>query len=179
MKVWNGVTTAIGLLFRSCDGGDHRQYLGTCFSLGSPEIFITAAHCVRGLERNQILVNHHGAAGPNLLSRIRELEILEHTDIAMFSTDAPRAKWVRPFQKVRFANSFGEEVASLGFPEQSSPAGWDPRPTMRAYRGYIHRPLAHTTPRASEAYSAYEVSFPCPGGLSGRHCFFRVHLMLL
>ena len=90
-----------GLLFNGVEMAD-RGYLGSCFSVIEPTIFLTAAHCLEGVPLEQLRVNHHGGPPPNLFTQVRRIEWVENADLAVFETDAPGAKWPAPSSKLKY-----------------------------------------------------------------------------
>jgi hypothetical protein len=93
---------------------------------------------------------------------------LRDSDLAIITTDAPGARWASPFPLVQFAADFGEEVAAFGFPADiigEAPS----KETPRFFSGIVQRPFLFST--AETRYRAYELSFPCPPGLSGGPLF--------
>ena len=156
-----------GLLFDGVEEGS-RTYLGSCFSLFEPTVFLTAAHCLKGISLEHLWVNHYGGPPPNLFTRVRRIEWAEESDIAILETDAPEAKWALPFKKLKYAADLGEEVCSFGYPQDlmsQVPA----KETLRMFCGTIQRPFLFERP--GRRYSAYELNFPCPPGLSGGPLF--------
>jgi hypothetical protein len=157
----------VGLLFNGAEIPD-RGYLGSCFSLIEPTIFLTAAHCLEGVPLERLWVNHHGGPPPNLFTQVRRIEWVENADLAVFETDAPGAKWAVPFRKLKYVADLGEEICAFGYPQDlmsQVPA----RETPRFFRGTVQRPFV--LERSGRRYSAYELSFPCPPGLSGGPLF--------
>ena len=143
-------------------------YLGTCFSFLKPTVFLSAAHCVTDIPTDEIWINHIGGPSPSLFTRALLVELDHTTDIAVIKTDAPRPQWTSPFTRVKYAADFGEEIFAFGFPQDllSYEAS---KATPRAFRGCIQRPFLFQ--RSAYRYSAFELSFPCPPGLSGGPIF--------
>lgn len=154
---------AIGSLYRDTNTGQ-REYVGTCFSIIDASVFITAGHCVDGGDVGSLWINHFGAGGQDCFTRARELHMIAETDLAIITTDAPDAKWACPFSEVQYAADFGAEVYAIGHPDLFS--GDLNQRSLRFFRGIIQRPFIHEPPRR-KPYSAFELSFACPPGLSG------------
>jgi hypothetical protein len=156
-----------GLLFDGVEE-ESRKYLGSCFSLLEPTVFLTAAHCLRGIPFERLWVNHFGGPPPYLFTRVRRIEWAEESDLAIFETDAPGAKWAVPFKKLKYVADLGEEICAFGYP-QDLMSQVPVKETPRLFRGTIQRPFLFE--RSGRRYSAYELSFPCPPGLSGGPLF--------
>lgn len=156
-----------GLLFDGVEEGT-RKYLGSCFSLLEPTVFLTAAHCLKGVPFERLWVNHYGGPPSNLFTQVRRIEDAEESDLAIFETDAPEAKWAAPFKKLKYIADLGEEICALGYPQDlmsQVPA----KETLRLFRGTVQRPFLFE--RSGRRYSACELSFPCPPGSSGSPLF--------
>jgi hypothetical protein len=154
---------AIGSLYRVTPSGN-REYVGTCFSIIDASVFITAGHCVASSDIDCLWVNHFGAGEQDCFSRAREVHMIAEADLAIIRTDAPEARWACPFGEVQYAADYGEEVYAIGHPDLFS-ADLTQR-SLRFFRGIIQRPFIHEPPRR-KPYSAFELSFACPLGLSG------------
>lgn len=171
-QAFRRTSSGTGLLF---DGRDPstRQYLGSCFSVIEPTVFVTAAHCVDGRDRSRLWVNHHGGPSPDLFTPVHRVETAESTDIAVLRTDAPRSQWAFPFPRLRYTADLGEDVCAYGYPQDligPAPA----KETPRFFRGFLQRPFDFQRPGSERRYAAYELSFPCPPGLSGGPLFLAV-----
>ncbi|TMQ58830.1 MAG: trypsin-like peptidase domain-containing protein, partial [Candidatus Eisenbacteria bacterium] len=155
------------MLFDGVDTGE-RKYLGSCFSLLEPMVFVTAAHCIEGVPLERLRVNHHGGPPPDLFTAVQRIEWVLEADLAVFQTDAPGARWAAPFSRVKYAADFGEEVCAFGYPvDLISPISV--KVTPRFFRGTVLRPFLFE--RDGRRYSAFELSFACPPGLSGGPLF--------
>lgn len=166
-QAFRRMLAGVGLLFDGVEEGS-RKYLGSCFSLLEPTVFLTASHCVGGIPLERLWVNHFGGPPPNLFTRVRRIEWAEEVDIAVFETDAPGAEWAVPFKKLRYFADLGEEICAFGYPQDlMSPA--PAKETPRLFRGTVQRPFLFE--RSGRKYSAFELSFPCPPGLSGGPLF--------
>lgn len=156
-----------GLLFDGFETGN-RKYLGSCFSLLEPTVFVTAAHCIEGVPLERLWVNHHGGPPPSLFTPVERVEWAREADLAVIQTEAPESKWAVPFSRVKYAADFGEEICAFGFP-QNLMSQIPAKETPRFFRGTVQRPFLFE--RTGRRYSAFELSFPCPPGLSGGPLF--------
>lgn len=90
--------------------------------------------------------------------------MIDEADLAIIRTHAPDAKWGCPFSEVQYAADLGEEVFAIGHPDLFSADLT--QHSLRFFRGIIQRPFIHEPP-LRKPYSAFELSFACPPGLSG------------
>jgi hypothetical protein len=153
----------VGSLYREATDGE-RQYAGTCFSVLDPGIFVTAAHCLGNEDVRGLWINHFGASDNDCFNRINNAYKIPEADIAVVMTDATNGKWVRPFAAVQFAVDYGEEIYAIGHPDIFQEDSNERH--LRFLRGIIQRPFLYEPPRG-KPYSAFELSFACPTGLSG------------
>jgi len=153
----------VGSLYREAADAE-RQYVGTCFSILDASVFVTAGHCVRNSDVQTLRINHFGGDDPDCFTHVRAVHMIADADIAVVTTDAPNAKWASPFQSLKYAADFGEEVYAIGHPDLFSAS--PNKHELRFFRGIIQRPFLHESPR-QKPYSAFELSFACPLGLSG------------
>ena len=63
------ILTGVGLLFLGKAPGE-RKYLGSCFSVVDAGVFVTAAHCLKGLSSEMVWINPHGGPPPDLFTNI-------------------------------------------------------------------------------------------------------------
>lgn len=162
MKLRQAVA-AIGSLYRDTTRGK-REYVGTCFSIIDASVFITAGHCVATGDVASLWVNHSGAGGQDCFTRAREVHMIAEADLAIVTTDAPDAKWACPFSEVQYAADYGEDVYAIGHPDLFAASPYERH--LRFFRGIIQRPFLYEPPR-KKPYSAFELSFASPLGLSG------------
>lgn len=140
---------------------DKVRFVGTCFSFRSPRLLLTAAHCVHGLEWNAVSVT----PAREQLQRGHQVVRIEVHPVADVA-----ALWIEhgsdfdPFSGVSRNLDWGDEVAAFGYPEDT--VRDRVLPTPRYFRGHVQRLFWHSS-HLLYAYSAAELSFPAPGGLSG------------
>ena len=156
---WNSSASRVGLLYQG--DGENGTFLGSGFCLIDAKAFITAAQCVREVPLDQLWVNHHGGPSPDLFTRAHDIQFAQACGLTVVTTDAPGSRWVTPFTQ-----DLGSRVASFGYPNQSITFSTASREAGRLFRGYVQRPFLHQS-KSGCRYSAYELSFPCPSGLSG------------
>lgn len=135
---------------------------------------MTAAHCLSQTPTEHLWVNHHGGLPTDLFTAANRIEVIPEADLAIVCTDAPGARWVQPFQTIRTFANVGENICALGYPFEAISRERPNEETMRFFRGSIQRPFHHKSTLApGNGYSAYELSFPCPFGLSGGPLFLE------
>src|SRR5687767_7830709 len=137
------------------------RFAGTCFAFRSPRLLLTAAHCVHG----QGLDNVSVTASREQIQRghqVVRIEVHPVADVAALWIE--RGADFDPFSGVSRGLDWGEEVAAFGYPEDTLRG--DVLPTPRYFRGHVQRLFWHCS-HLLYAYSAAELSFPAPGGLSG------------
>lgn len=159
---------SVGSLYRGSNPGD-RLYLGSCASVLDAGVFVTAGHCVDNTDQDTLWINHFGASGPDCFTRVRDVHRIPEADLAVITTDAPAGNYAYPFQAVQYAADFGEEVYAIGHPDDLLSATPNQR-SLRFFRGIVQRPFLHEF-LGRKPYSAFELSFACPPGLSGGPVF--------
>jgi trypsin-like peptidase len=158
---------AVAMLLKTEDGAD--AYLGTCFPFRWRHVYLTARHCVGELEPDQLVVVSQG----DKRFRIREVHRHETVDIAAVVGDEAERGIPYAFSGLHaFEGTYGlgDAVAAFGFPVGGTLEEPPNKPTPRAFRGYVQR-LTRFKSGGSEPYTAYELSFAAPDGLSGGPVF--------
>ena len=163
---------AVALLrrWKQNEPGPH-PYLGTCFAFRWQNRYITAAHCLQGIPDDEIAIESGPArgfestVGPIHRHPTADVAVIESSGIA--PADAP----IDPFQQIGNREGLGEEFYAFGYPVDV--LGPDSTvPTPRLFKGYFQRFLPpYKTAYSGYTYSAAELSFACPGGLSGGPIF--------
>lgn len=149
--------------------GDKQDFLGTCFAFPSTRYFLTAAHCVDGLKPSTLRVQ---AAFEGVLQAARVDWIANHpqADLALLGvTTSPWAS-ATPFVGVYTNPLLGQPFYAFGYPLEIFSDQPD-RETERLFRGHLQRLFYYRSPHSGYAYSALELSIPCPRGLSGGPVF--------
>ena len=154
---------SVCLLVRNDPGdGAKPTFLGTCFAFRSSRRFLTAAHCISGLDPKEIgiFVPETG----NTLSVVSEQQHPE-ADITVLSTADPLQHNLQPFVDHTSRHEIGEDFMAFGFPEDVFAV--DRRqPVPRLFKGHFQRFFEHKS-HLGFRYVAGELSVGCPGGLSG------------
>lgn len=161
MNPLNGVA----LLFRRGQGGN-LSFLGTCFAFRQATHFLTAEHCVHGLEHGDILIV---SQTDQRIREVRHLHRHPQADVALLLADPQDNEGIEPFWDCVANFSLGEEYFAYGFPEDAMGPNQG-RPTPRLFKGYFQRFMEHRS-HMGYRYVAGESSTPCPGGLSGGPLF--------
>ncbi len=159
------IQAATGFLVRRNTSGPP-QLLGSCFAYKHSHTLITAAHCVRGLDRQDVgFAIPTGDVNDEGLS-VNEIACHPTADIAVVKiADLGPLKILEYFWDFETAAGWGDEVMAFGFPADASlEAGV--RPTPRMFRGFIQRYFHHKSFQGFE-YLAAELSVGAPAGLSG------------
>lgn len=158
--------SAIGAVYDT-SSPEAPKYLGSCAALGLPTHFVTAAHCVIGRERDSLAVNHYGTS-KEPFAPVHLCSVYEPCDVAVLEAEVEEPKWIAPFTKVAGATYMGEPVTAIGSPVGILTEG--EQESLRLFRGFVQRPFLYEG-RLGRAYSAYELSFSSPPGLSGAPMF--------
>jgi trypsin-like peptidase len=140
------------------------QYAGTCFAYRKANYFLTAAHCVEDLSPDRVSVSIFTDHVEEGLEVIR-LERHPSADVAFLQIrdDGPELDVFSPFRGTTDEFEWGEMVVAFGYPEFA--ARDVAHPTPRYFRGHIQRRFLHD--RGRRSYSALELNFGAPAGLSG------------
>ena len=154
---------------------DEPTYLGSCAAVAIPTHFVTAAHCVIGRGPEQLAVNHFGHS-EHPFSQVRGCSVYESCDIAVLEVDVEEPQWISPFTKVLAPTYMGEPIAAIGSPVGILTAGQTE--SLRLFRGFVQRHFLYQG-RLGHAYSAYELSFSSPPGLSRAPLFADSEPMFL
>jgi hypothetical protein len=112
-------------------------------------------------------VNHVGHKDLQF-SPVTNRHLFEPCDIAVLEAVVEDPKWVQPFTGISGAANWGEAVTTIGWPVGVL-ADQD-QEVLRIFRGFIQRAFLYTNSRGAK-YSAYELNFPSPPGLSGSPLF--------
>lgn len=139
------------------------RFLGSCFVFRDVNTLLTAAHCVADLEPDEVVLE---ILVPG--DHVYEVETIERhptADLAVLKVNGVDERQIRmPNYSIVDDRSYGVEVISCGFPEDSSIVKMIPTP--RFFRGYVQR-FVEWPSHLGYRYLAAELSFRCPAGLSG------------
>lgn len=157
---------AAGQLFGSERPEQTARFLGTCFAFRQTNIWLTAAHCVAGLEPNSLFVKLSGRTFP-----VAEVQTHATADLALL--DLGSDTWpggVEPFIEIVEPPWLDGEFIAYGFPEDAQPLDTlENKPIERMFRGFVQRRMLYR--RGGFEYVAIEMSIPSPAGLSGGPLF--------
>jgi hypothetical protein len=147
---------------------DEIAFFGTTFGFRTPDRFLTAAHCVKGLAAGDLLIVDLDEP----MERIAVEEIVLHpeADVAVLKTravDRPRHAY---FFDTHDQFMPGESFTAVGYPSQLLGSTPD-MPVGRIFRGHFQRFFRFTSPFDDYRYIAGEMSIGAPGGLSGGPVF--------
>ncbi len=122
------------------------QFLGTAFVFGSPQHFLTAAHCVGDVAPNRMAV-----LLPAGWSTVSSIEKHPSADLAVL-TGSGNLAGLEPFKV--YADRFAaEHYCALGYPEDSLTTG-STMPTFREFLCHVQRDLPYKS-FAGYEYKAY------------------------
>jgi hypothetical protein len=149
------------------------KFLGTCFIFRYPGIALTAAHVVAASQPNQLVVAFPGSRVPSMRFQVRDVYFHPTADLAALVIDPPDERSITWAVTHTFDDrGYGLDVAAFGYPEH-----WPDKvhiPNARFFKGYIQRFFLHSS-HLGYKYLAAELSFSCPGGLSGSHILNALH----
>ena len=162
-----GVTPLQSVCIVCQERGSHSPvFLGSCFAFRSNRHFLAAAHCVttNSVEQYVVYTPWEGVYTP-------VSQVIKHpeADIAILKLASDGRDSVEPLRGLRGVAGIGGDYYAYGYPEDSI----GPHvgiPTARLFKGYCQRALKHES-HMGYRYPAMELSFPCPGGLSGGPLF--------
>ncbi|MFN2430220.1 MAG: serine protease [Cryomorphaceae bacterium] len=143
------------------------QFLGSGFIFRGSRTLLTANHCVGELKAHEIIVQV--LVTNNRSYRVTEIIKNPTADIAILRVDGIDEREIGfPKYKLFDDRAYGIEVMACGFPEETYLK--KPVPTARVFRGHVQRFVNYKSHLGYE-YLAAELSFRCPGGLSGGPVF--------
>lgn len=164
----------VGLLRRWKPGDQATEtakpYLGTCFAFRWQNRFITARHCIEGIPDDELVLESGPARG--FLQTVGDVWRHPTADIAVFETGGIglAAVPVQPFRSIATERFLGEEFFAFGYPvDVLGPDATEPTP--RLFKGSFQRFMPNYRSYSGYNYAAGELSFACPGGLSGGPLF--------
>ena len=138
------------------------RFLGSAFCFGENSHYITAAHCVDGIDPSLIYIY---SPLDSAIRHMLEVHIHPEADVAILKTlHRPESK-IRKLANIFHGDPFGLDIAAFGYPEDIK-FDADSKPTPRLFKGHIQRSYMHDS-HLGFKYIANELSFPCPPGLSG------------
>jgi hypothetical protein len=159
-------------------------FLGSCFAFRSARTFLTAAHCVTGVEARQLAVVNVGEDRRVIWRGVSDVEEHPTADIAALRTlpmsdaarevigerEAATEDRTEPFWGHVSNYGIGEDFHAFGFPENIF--GDEQRtPTPRLFKGNFQRFMEYESRHLRYRYFAGEMSIAAPAGLSGGPLF--------
>lgn len=156
----------VGRVEQPAQGTDDSTFLGTCFALRSPLTYVTAAHCVRGVDPTGLQVVLPSQGPPY---RIDEVRVHPKADVAVLLVGPGQVGlggW--NFQSAG-AYGIGEDVAAYGHADYPLTQEGERLPG-RLFKGHIQRVFNYESFNGY-SYIASELNFACPEGLSGAPVF--------
>ena len=139
------------------------EVFGTAFSLGNG-FYLSAAHVVKGAQEKGTIYMGYVVKGMWTVAEVSDHELLEDSDVAIIAATIPSAVTL-PWEMAK--ENMLEDVQTVGFPY-----AYDTELAsihVRAFKGNVisGRPFMKfpSHPRV------FELSFPCPRGLSGAPLF--------
>jgi hypothetical protein len=162
MRSLNSIANSIAIFHKST-----KQFLGSGFIFRGASTSLTANHCVGDLKPEEIVVSV--LVTGNKVYNVTEIVKHPKADIAILRIAGINEREIGyPKNSIFNDKSYGMDVMSCGFPEETSFG--KSVPTGRVFRGYVQRFLNYKSHLGYE-YHAAELSFRCPGGLSGGAVF--------
>lgn len=158
MRNWHSVANT-GAIFH----GGSSSFLGSCFIFRDVNTLVTAAHCVRDVSSPDLRIAIQ-ALGDHLFD-VLDVQFHPTADLAILKVggvDERRVGW--PKYSLLDDRAYGLEVEACGFPEDMVLESG--RPPARVFRGHVQR-FVNWNSHLGYEYLAAELSFRCPGGLSG------------
>lgn len=137
-------------------------FLGSCFAYSSPQVFLTAAHCIRDSASSALCVSCATEDTPDKYLLIRQVITHPTADLAVLIADPPAPDFT-PYREVLEVEP-GDEVHAYGFHEDTTDHGIEP--LQRHFHGVAQHLLTWDIQKPY-SYDAIELSFGAPPGLSG------------
>ncbi len=152
-----------GALFNKKTG----HFLGSGFIFRDVNTLLTAKHCVGDFKPHDLIIMIYATG--NRVYDVIEIESHQKADISIIKIQGVNELEIGwPKDSLFDDRSFGIEVMACGFPEESRLG--KSQPTARVFRGHIQRFINWESHLGYE-YVGAELSFRCPGGLSGGPLF--------
>lgn len=138
-------------------------FLGSCFIFRDVNTLLTAAHCVDDYTSQDIQLAIHVLG--NRLFNVLDVQRHPTADLAVLKVQGVDERSVGfPKYALFDDRGYGAEVEACGFPEDITIDS--SAPTARVFRGHVQR-FVEWKSHMGYRYLAAELSFRCPGGLSG------------
>ena len=140
------------------------KFLGSCFSFRRRDMFLTAHHCIADSPEGSLIIGMP-AHGNALEGSLPVSRVFPHStaDLAVLIVDPGPERAPYSMSSLDWAAGWRESIVAFGYPEDTAANGVMPTPRMS--RGNIQRFYEYDDGRGT--YTAIEMSFPAPQGLSG------------
>lgn len=140
-------------------------FLGSCFIFRYPGVVLAAHHVVRSYPPDELVVELPGSRAAGASFAVRKIHPHPKADLAVVEIDAPDEKDITwPVNEIFNDMAYGVDIAAYGYPQHWANGAMGPQP--RFFKGHVQRFFEHESHLGYE-YVAAELSFSCPGGLSG------------
>jgi hypothetical protein len=158
MRNWHSIANT-GAIFHRVSSA----FLGSCFIFRDVNTLLTAAHCVGDYAPQDIQLAIHVLG--NRLFDVLDVQRHPSADLAVLKVQGVDERSVGWPKYLLFDDrAYGAEVEACGFPEDITIGS--SAPTARVFRGHVQR-FVDWKSHLGYKYLAAELSFRCPGGLSG------------
>ena len=110
---------------------DDGVFLGTCFIFRYPGVVLTADHVVNADQANQLVVVLPGSRAADTPFPVREIHAHPTADLAVVSIEPPDERAITsPVHKIFDDRSYGQDIATYGYPENSPDGVVVPSPRL-------------------------------------------------
>lgn len=148
---------------------DGETFLGSCFAFRYPHTVITAHHVLISDNVTDALASFPGSRAGETAFQVKEIASHETADVSILTIDPPDEQDITWTFNDLFDDFYiGGDLMTYGYPADVFVERTYPSP--RCFRGYTQRFLNHKS-HLGYTYLAAELSFACPGGLSGAPIF--------
>jgi hypothetical protein len=143
--------------------------LGTCFSFRHPRFFLTAAHCLLGIDTTDIVI---AGEDRSKLSTAKQVILHPSADVAILESSRTDMDELSDFFRAIERPIMGMDYFAYGYPIVQE-GNFSPRVFSGIFQTF-HSHVSHLTMSDGKTryrYLAGEISTACPHGLSGGPIF--------